>query len=77
MASLTRCEQLSLFDLNTEEPADRLEYIVRFLAVLELFKRGMVEIEQVDAFGDLVVRVAPPEEPAGDEGPAWDQPVLP
>jgi NADH-quinone oxidoreductase subunit C len=59
LGALTRCEQLSLFDLNTEEPADRLEYIVRFLAVLELFKRGLVEIEQVAAFGDLVVRVAP------------------
>jgi len=76
LGALTRCEQLSLFDLNTEEPADRLEYIVRFLAVLELFKRGLVEIEQVDAFGDLVVRVAPPEEPTGDEAPAWEEPAL-
>ena len=87
LGALTRCEQLSLFDLNTEEPADRLEYIVRFLAVLELFKRGLVEIEQIDAFGDLVVRAAPPEEPAGDAafpgdtpgppGPAWEEPALP
>jgi segregation and condensation protein A len=75
LGALTRCEQLSLFDLNTEEPADRLEYIVRFLAVLELFKRGLVEIEQVGAFGDLVVRSAPPEEPA--EAPAWEEPALP
>lgn len=76
LGALTRCEQLSLFDLNTEEPADRLEYIVRFLAVLELFKRGLVEIEQVDAFGDLVVRVAPPEEPGADDAPAWEGPAL-
>jgi segregation and condensation protein A len=76
LGALTRCEQLSLFDLNTEEPADRLEYIVRFLAVLELFKRGLVEIEQIDAFGDLVVRVAPPEEPAGDAAPSWEEPAL-
>jgi segregation and condensation protein A len=78
LGALTRCEQLSLFDLNTEEPADRLEYIVRFLAVLELFKRGLVEIEQVDAFGDLLVRVAPPEEPSPDEvAAAWEEPALP
>ncbi len=78
LGALTRCEQLSLFDLNTEEPADRLEYIVRFLAVLELFKRGLVEIEQVDAFGDLVVRAAPPEEPSPEDvAAAWEEPALP
>jgi segregation and condensation protein A len=78
LGALTRCEQLSLFDLNTDEPADRLEYIVRFLAVLELFKRGLVEIEQADAFGDLVLRSAPPEEPAPDEiATAWEEPALP
>jgi segregation and condensation protein A len=78
MGALGLCEQLSLFDLNTEQPADRLEYIVRFLAVLELFKRGLVEIEQIDAFGDLVVRAAPPEEPTEEEeeGPAWEEPAL-
>jgi chromatin segregation and condensation protein Rec8/ScpA/Scc1 (kleisin family) len=65
-----------LFDLNIEEPADRLEYIVRFLAVLELFKRGLVEIEQIDAFGDLLVRVAPPEEPSSAEAPTWEEPAL-
>ena len=78
LGALTRCEQLSLFDLNTEEPADRLEYIVRFLAVLELFKQGLVEIEQVDAFGDLVVRAAPPEEPGPEEvTTAWEEPAVP
>jgi segregation and condensation protein A len=76
LGALTRCEQLSLFDLNIEEPADTLEYIVRFLAVLELFKQGLVEIEQVDAFGDLVVRSAPPEEPTADEvAAAWEEPA--
>src|SRR4051812_26791464 len=76
LGALNRCEQLSLFGLNTEEPADRLEYIVRFLAVLELFKRGLVEIEQVDAFGDLVVRVAPPEEPTTEDGAPWEEAAL-
>jgi segregation and condensation protein A len=67
--ALTGCEQLSFFDLTAGEP-DRLEVIVRFLAVLELFKRGLVDIEQAAAFGDLVVRSRRPEgeEEEGDEG---------
>jgi len=35
---------------------DRLEVIVRFLAVLELFKQGVVDVVQFETFGDLVVR---------------------
>jgi segregation and condensation protein A len=65
--ALTRCEQLSFFDLTAGEP-DRLEVIVRFLAVLELFKRGLVDIEQAAAFGDLLVRSRPPDED-GNESP--------
>ena len=33
--------------------ADRIEVIVRFLAVLELFKQGAVEIDQPERFGDI------------------------
>ncbi|MGA9279323.1 segregation and condensation protein A [Ilumatobacter sp.] len=43
----------------TADLADRIEVIVRFLAVLELFKQGVVEIEQADRFGDIEVRWAP------------------
>ncbi len=32
---------------------DRIEVVVRFLAVLELFKQGMVDIVQARAFGDI------------------------
>jgi segregation and condensation protein A len=35
---------------------DRLEIIVRFLAVLELYKQGIVDVDQVQTFGDLTVR---------------------
>jgi segregation and condensation protein A len=35
---------------------DRLEIIVRFLAVLELFKQGVVDMHQTTTFGDLSVR---------------------
>ncbi|MFT7475448.1 MAG: segregation and condensation protein A [Verrucomicrobiales bacterium] len=32
---------------------DRIEVVVRFLAVLELFKQGLVDIVQARAFGDI------------------------
>ena len=35
--------------------ADRVEAVVRFLAVLELYKQGMVEIDQAVTFGDLEI----------------------
>ena len=34
---------------------ERLEIIVRFLALLELFKQGAVELEQFGTFGDLEI----------------------
>ncbi|MGZ6953939.1 MAG: segregation and condensation protein A [Acidimicrobiia bacterium] len=34
---------------------DRIEVIVRFLAVLELYKHGIVDMHQVETFGDLTV----------------------
>ena len=34
---------------------DRIEIVVRFLAVLELYKRGMVELDQADALGSLSI----------------------
>jgi len=34
---------------------ERLEVIVRFLALLELFKQGLVELEQTERFGDIDV----------------------
>ena len=30
--------------------------VVRFLAVLELYKQGIVDLDQVETFGDLTVR---------------------
>jgi segregation and condensation protein A len=35
---------------------DRIELIVRFLAVLELFKQGVVDLLQIQTFGELQVR---------------------
>ena len=39
----------------TEGITERLAVIVRFLAVLELYKQGMVELEQATSFGELQV----------------------
>jgi segregation and condensation protein A len=33
--------------------ASRLHVIVRFLALLELYKRGAIDLDQGDAFGEL------------------------
>src|SRR3954454_19049092 len=39
----------------TGELVERLEIIVRFLAVLELYKQGFVEIDQVRSFSDITI----------------------
>jgi len=53
-ASLPAMGRVS-FRRLTEGLAVRLEVIVRFLAVLELYKQGRIEVEQAETFGDLVV----------------------
>jgi segregation and condensation protein A len=35
---------------------DRIEIVVRFLALLELFKQGMVELDQPTTFGEIEIR---------------------
>ena len=39
----------------TADLADRIEVIIRFLAVLELYKQGAVELDQPERFGDIEV----------------------
>jgi segregation and condensation protein A len=46
----------------------RLEFVVRFLAVLELYKQGIVDLVQFTNFGDLVVRRLDAGESVGDLG---------
>ena len=58
---LPRAGRIS-FRRLTAELADRIEVIVRFLAVLELFKQGVVELDQPERFGDIEVTWA-----AGDD----------
>jgi segregation and condensation protein A len=43
------------FKQITEAIHDRIEVVVRFLALLELFKQGRISLEQTDRFGDIEV----------------------
>jgi segregation and condensation protein A len=52
---LPQTESMSFRALAAGAP-HRLEVIVRFLAVLELYKQGMVDIQQFSNFGELMVR---------------------
>lgn len=51
---LPRAGRIS-FRRLTSQFADRIDVIVRFLALLELFKQGAVELEQPERFGDIDV----------------------
>ena len=48
-------EPMSFRELASGAPS-RLEVVVRFLAVLELYKQGMVDLSQFTNFGELLVR---------------------
>ncbi len=43
------------FRALTDTFVERLEVVVRFLAVLELYKQGVVDLHQVRTFGDLTI----------------------
>ncbi len=45
----------------TADLGDRIEVIVRFLALLELFKQGAIDLDQPERFGDIEVIWAPGE----------------
>jgi len=51
---LPRAGRISFARL-TSGLVERLEVIVRFLALLELFKQGRVDLDQADRFGDIDV----------------------
>jgi segregation and condensation protein A len=43
------------FRALTEQLVERLEIVVRFLAVLELFKQGIIDIDQAASFGEIEI----------------------
>ena len=51
----------------TGDLVDKLEVVVRFLAVLELFKQGLVDLDQPGNFGELAITWI-----GGDAGDAHD-----
>ena len=51
---LPRVGRITFRDL-TGSLVERLEVVVRFLAVLELFKQGLVDLDQPTSFGELTV----------------------
>ncbi len=48
-------QQQATFRRLTEGIDDRLELVVRFLAVLELVKQGLADVQQAITFGDIVI----------------------
>jgi segregation and condensation protein A len=45
----------STFRALTEQYATKVEIVVRFLAVLELYKQGLVELGQLETFGEIEI----------------------
>jgi segregation and condensation protein A len=43
------------FRALTSGLVERLEIVVRFLAILEMYKQGFIELDQVNRFGDITV----------------------
>lgn len=43
------------FRALTDSFVERLEVVIRFLAVLELYKQGMIDLDQPTTFGDLTI----------------------
>jgi len=57
------------FRALTASLVERLEVVVRFLAILELCKQGLVELDQAERFGDIrITWVEGAEAAADDEG---------
>jgi segregation and condensation protein A len=61
LAMLPATQPMSLRELCANATS-RLEAIVRFLACLELYKQGIVDLDQVGNFADLSVRALAPSE---------------
>ena len=76
LTRLPAAERMSFRRLIEDAPT-RLDAIVRFLAVLELYKQGVVDIDQFSTFGDLQLRRLAEGESALDDASLadWDDDV--
>jgi segregation and condensation protein A len=75
LGQLPETEPMS-FRALTATATSRLELVVRFLAVLELYKQGVVDLVQFTNFGELLVRRLRPGEVALDDASLddWEAP---
>lgn len=55
------------FATLTGQLVERLEVVVRFLAVLELFKQGLIDLDQPTTFGELTISWLGPEAAEDDD----------
>ncbi|MBI4729366.1 MAG: segregation/condensation protein A [Acidobacteria bacterium] len=62
---ILRSRPRSSFRDLSDDCGSRIEVIVRFLAVLELVKRGVADVSQARTFGDIVVELLPGGDTAG------------
>ena len=76
LSVLPERDPISFRRLVVDAPT-QIEAVGRFLAVLELYKQGVVDLEQFDAFGDLRVRRLREGETALDPASLaeWDEPT--
>ena len=58
--------RVATFRVLCADCGSTLEVVARFLALLELYREGLVGFEQVQALGELTVRWTGPDEPAGE-----------
>ncbi|MDO4898869.1 MAG: ScpA family protein [Rothia sp. (in: high G+C Gram-positive bacteria)] len=54
LAHLRRCKETSFTDLIQDAPGKEVA-IVRFLAVLELYKEGIIGVEQAETLGPIII----------------------
>ncbi len=73
---LTERDTVTFRELAAGAPT-RLEAIVRFLAVLELYKQGIVDLEQLENFGVLEVRRIAGIELDAESIADWDRDARP
>jgi segregation and condensation protein A len=58
--------RLASFRTLCSDCSSTLEVVARFLALLELYREGLVAFEQVEALGELTVRWTGPDDPVGE-----------
>lgn len=72
-----RRERSLTFRAITQDAPDGQTKVARFLALLELFREGMLSFEQAVPLGELTVRWTGSDEGDIDVGDEFDEPILP